>query len=492
MGKRAKMRKGSMGQNNFAERFGLWSPEQKAAAKEVEKKIKGLDLEVVRISFPDQHGILRGKTLVADEIPSALVNGVSMVTTLLAKDTSHKTVFPWFTEGGGLGMDEMTGGGDFLMLPDPTTFRVLPWAHKTGWIMADIYFPNGKPVPFSTRQILRNALSDLSNIGYDYISGLEVEFHLFKLEDAKLRPEQAGQPAEPPEVSLLAHGFQYLTEQRMDEIDPYLETLRRQLLDIGLPLRTLEVEFGPSQVEITFDPGIGLATADDMILFRSAVKQIAHRQGLHATFMCRPNLPNLFSSGWHLHQSLVKQKTGENEFVPKKAEEVISTLGLQFIAGLLKHARGASVFSTPTINGYKRYQPYSLAPDRALWGKDNRGAMLRVVGGVNDPATRIENRIGEPAANPYLYLASQIYSGLDGIQNKLEPSIPVDAAYDTQATPLPRSLLEATLALRENSYFREKFGDQFINYILHIKEAEISRFLSTVTDWEHKEYFEIF
>jgi glutamine synthetase len=486
------MSKESIGQNNFGERFGLWNAEQKEAAKDLQKRIKSLDLEVIRISFPDQHGILRGKTLMADEISSALTNGVSMVTTLLAKDTSHKTVFPWFTEGGGFGMDEMTGGGDFLMLPDPTTFRVLPWAHKTGWIMADIYFPNGKPVPFSTRQILREALSELSNTGYDYISGLEVEFHLFKLEDPKLRPEQAGQPAEPPEVSLLAHGFQYLTEQRMDEIDPYLETLRRHLLDIGLPLRTLEVEFGPSQVEITFDPGKGLDTADDMILFRSAVKQIAHRQGLHATFMCRPNLPNLFSSGWHLHQSLVDQKTKENVFVPKKNDEVISMVGLQFIAGLLKHASGASVFSTPTINGYKRYQPYSLAPDRALWGKDNRGAMLRVVGGVNDPATRIENRIGEPAANPYLYLASQIYSGLDGIENKLKPTMPVDAAYDTQATPLPRSLLEATLALRENSYFREKFSDQFIDYILHIKEAEISRFLSTVTDWEHKEYFEIF
>jgi glutamine synthetase len=486
------MSNASMGKDNFAERFGLWSDDQKAAAKDVEKQIEDLDLEVVRISFPDQHGILRGKTLVADEISSALSNGVGMVTTLLAKDTSHKTVFPWFTEGGGFSMEEMSGGGDFLMVPDPTTFKVLPWAHKTGWIMADIYFPNGKPVPFSTRQILRDSLTELGDAGYDYVTGLEVEFHLFKLEDAKLRPEQAGQPAEPPEVSLLAHGFQYLTEQRMDELDPYLETLRRHLLDMGLPLRTLEVEFGPSQVEITFDPGVGLESADNMVLFRSAVKQIAHRQGLHATFMCRPNLPNLFSSGWHLHQSLVDKKTGNNSFIPTQDGGALSPLGLQFVAGLLKHARGAALFSTPTINGYKRYQPYSLAPDRALWGKDNRGAMLRVVGGLNDPATRIENRIGEPAANPYLYLASQIYSGLDGINNKLEPSVPVDAAYDTDATPLPRSLLDATFALKEDAYFREKFGDQFIDYILHIKEAEISRFLSTVTDWEHKEYFEIF
>jgi glutamine synthetase len=358
--------------------------------------------------------------------------------------------------------------------------------------MADIYFPDGNPVPFSTRQILREALSELSNTGYDYVSGLEVEFHLFKLEDPKLRPEQAGQPATPPDVSLLAHGFQYLTEQRMDEIDPYLETLRRHLLDLGLPLRTLEVEFGPSQVEITFNPSIGLTTADNMILFKSAVKQVAHRLGLHATFMCRPNLPNLFSSGWHLHQSLINKKTNKNAFMPNNKTEVLSTIGLQFIAGLLEHANGAAVFSTPTINGYKRYQPYSLAPDRALWGKDNRGAMLRVISGTNDPATRIENRVGEPAANPYLYLASQIYSGLDGIKNKYTPSTPVDAAYDTEATPLPRSLEQAILALKENPYFREKFGNQFIDYILHIKEAEVARFLSTVTDWEHKEYFEIF
>lgn len=483
---------GSMGRAGFAERFDIWDAGQQKAALEVEKQVKDLGLETVRISFADQHGILRGKTIVASEIGAVLQSGVGMVTTLLAKDTSHKTVFPWFTEGGGFGMEEMTGGGDFLMMPDPNTFRVLPWAKKTGWMLADIFFPNGKPVPFSTRQILRDALGELALAGYDYVSGLEVEFHLFKLEDPNLRPEQAGQPSEPPSVSLLAHGFQYLTEQRMDEIDPYLEVLRGYLLEIGLPLRTLEVEFGPSQIEITFNPGVGLATADNMILFRSAVKQIAHRQGLHATFMCRPNLPNLFSSGWHLHQSLTDRKTGDNVFVPEDENQVLSDIGRQFVAGLLKHARGAALFSTPTINGYKRYQPYSLAPDRALWGKDNRGAMLRVVGGPGDPGSRIENRVGEPAANPYLYLASQIYSGLDGVKNKLEPSLPVDAPYETEATPLPRSLLDATYALKEDTYFREKFGDQFIDYLLHIKDAEITRFLTTVTDWEQREYFEIF
>ena len=484
--------KGSMGREGFAERFSLRNDDQKVAAEAVEKQVRDLGLEVVRISFADQHGILRGKTIVASEIAAALSSGVGMVTTLLAKDTSHKTVFPSFTKGGGFDMEEMTGGGDFLMLPDPSTFRVLPWAHKTGWLLADIYFPNGKAVPFSTRQILRNALNELKDSGYDYVSGLEVEFHLFKLEDPKLRPDQAGQPAEAPSVSLLAHGYQYLTEQRMDEIDPYLETMRGYLLDIGLPLRTMEVEFGPSQVEVTFNPEVGLATADNMILFRSAVKQIAHRQGLHATFMCRPHLPNMLSSGWHLHQSLRNRKTGNNVFTPENDQQVLSSIGRNFVAGLLKHARGAALFSTPTINGYKRYQPYSLAPDRALWGKDNRGAMLRVVGGPGDPGSRVENRVGEPAANPYLYLASQIYAGLDGIKNELEPSSPVDAPYETDAPPLPRSLLDAAFALKEDIYFREKFGEKFIDYLLHIKDAEITRFLTTVTDWEQREYFKIF
>ena len=134
---RNKMNNANMGRNNFVDRFGLWSDEQKLLAKDLVKKIKDLNLEVIRISFPDQHGILRGKTLVADEASSALANGVGMVTTLLAKDTSHKTVFSWFTDGGGLGMEEMTGGGDFIMVPDPSTFRILPWAEKTGWMMAD-------------------------------------------------------------------------------------------------------------------------------------------------------------------------------------------------------------------------------------------------------------------------------------------------------------------------------------------------------------------
>ena len=149
---------------------------------------------------------------------------------------------------------------------------------------------------------------------------------------------------------------------------------------------------------------MGLMPADNMVLFRSAVKQICHRHGYHATFMCRPKLPNVVASGWHLHQSIVSRANGENAFMAKDSGEVLSAFGRGYLGGLLQHARASTVFTTPTINGYKRYRSYSLAPDRAIWGRDNRGVMIRVLGGAGNPATRLENRIGEPAANPYLDL----------------------------------------------------------------------------------------
>src|SRR6202035_5064779 len=271
----------------------------------------------------------------------------------------------------------------------------------------------------ATRNLYKSVLATLAQRGYDFVAGLEVECHIFKLEDAKMSPEHAGQPGQPPDVSLLSHGYQYLTEQRYDAMEPVLEIVRRDITALGLPLRSIEVEFGPSQCEFTFAPSKGLEPADNMILFRSAVKQICHRHGYHATFMCRPKLPNAFASGWHLHQSIVARGSGENAFMAKDDGEPLSAFGKNYLGGLLRHARAATVFTTPPINGYKRYRSYSLAPDRANWGCDNRGVIVRVPGAVDDPAPRLENRIGEPAANPYLYMASQILSGLDGVDRGL-------------------------------------------------------------------------
>ena len=147
-------RKSASQSASFVDRHELWTAEQRRAAAVVEREIKRRKLEVVRFSFADQHGVLRGKTLVASEASRAMRAGITMTSTLLAKDTSHRTVFPVFSAGGGMGLDEMSGAGNFIMVADPTTFRVLPWANATGWMLCDIYFANGKPVPLSTRALL--------------------------------------------------------------------------------------------------------------------------------------------------------------------------------------------------------------------------------------------------------------------------------------------------------------------------------------------------
>ncbi len=476
---------------SFVRRHGLWSEEQHEHYRRVASAIAENELQTIRFAFPDQHGILRGKTLALREAARAFENGCSITSTLFAKDTSHRSVFPVFTAGGGFGMAAMQGGSDVLMVPDPSTFRAIPWAPGTGWVLCDVYFQDGKPVPFATRGLYKSVLDGLAARGYRFKAGLEVEFHVFRKVDAVLDPKDAGQPGRPPAVSLLSRGYQYLTEQRYDEAEPVLEMLRRDLEAMRLPVRSMEVEMGPSQFEFTFDAAEGLAPADNMILFRSAVKQICHRHGLHATFMCRPRFDNTVASGWHLHQSLVS-RNGGNAFASSRGDEVLSTIGRGYLAGLLAHARASAVFATPTINGYKRYRSYSLAPDRAIWARDNRGAMIRVLGGPHDPASRLENRLGEPAANPYLYMASQILAGLDGIDRNLDPGPSADAPYECKAVPLPRSLQEAVSALDEDRFFRAAMGDQFVDYYVFIKNAEIARFQMEVTEWEQAEYFDIF
>lgn len=456
---------------------------------DIQKEVEQLGIETVRFAFADQHGLLRGKSIAAASVGAALEHGVGFPSSLLLKDTSNRTVFPVFTTDAGIGTPELSGAADALMIADPATWRVLPWAPKTGWLLCDLRYSNGKPVPFDTRGLLKRALEKLAAQGYDYRAGLEIEFHIFRVVDPHLRPEDAGQPGSPPEVALLSTGYQLLSESRYDQIEPALEILREQLAGLGLPLRSFECEFGPSQAEVTLEVQEGLAAADAMLLFRSAAKQILRRHGYHATFMCRPKLPNVMSSGWHLHQSLSLLSTKENAFASKN--DFLSETGRHFLAGLLAHAKGMCALATPTINGYKRFRPYSLAPDRIHWGRDNRGAMLRVIGAPGDPGTRIENRIGEPAANPYLYFASQICGGLDGVSKKLDPGPSADAPYDSKAEFLPRTLAEALQHLKKDAALREGLGAGFIDYYCRIKDAEIARYNLDVSEWEHREYFDL-
>lgn len=473
----------------FIDKHGLWTEEQHQAARAI---LARDDFHSVRLSFVDQHGLLRGKTLPARGLVAAFGSGITCVSTLLSKDTSGATVFAAFNADGGIGVAEMAGAADLVLVPDPGTFHLLPWAAGTARILCDLRFRNGAEVPFCSRSILRAALDRAASAGYGYRTGLEIEFHLYRRAEHTPNADGIGRCTHPTPVEPINLGTQLLAEDRADEIEPATRRIRETLAGLGIEPRSIEVEYGANQLELTFDPELGLAAADTMVLLRSTIKQLARRNGYHATFMCRPQIADSKASGWHLHQSLVDLTEDRNAFVPTDDDSPMSTVGERFVAGQLAHAAAACVFANPTINGYKRFQPYSMAPDRIAWARDNRGALIRLVGSAEDGSTHIENRVGESAANPYLYLASQLHSGLNGIAGALTLPPSADDPYTADAARLPTSLPAALDALAADDGLIRAMGAQFVDYYLAIKRAEVARFERAVTDWEQREYFDLF
>lgn len=472
----------------FAERHGLYTDEQLVAAKDVLERVERDRIEAVRVVFADQHGLTRGKTVSAGELASVFRDGLTVVSTLLSKDTSGKTVYAAFSPDGGVGLPEMAGARDMVMVPDPSTFRVLEWAGGTGWLLCDLRFANGARVPLCTRGLLRNALDRAADLGYAVRTGVEMEFHLFR---AAPDGGSAGR-GDALGMELVNDGYQLLSEDRMDAIEPMVTIFGERLRRLGVPLRTIEIEFGPSQLEVTLGPELGLQAADTVLVLRGALKQVARRHGYRVTFMCRPKIPQVFSSGWHLHQSLLHADGLVNAFVPDHDGSPLSEVGRHFLAGQLRHARAASAFAVPTINGYKRFQSYSMAPDRTLWSAGNRAALLRVTGSAADGSTHVENRVGEPSANPYLYMGAQLTAGLNGVEHRWDPGPAADEPYETDAPRLPATLDEALDALAADTAFAGAFGARFVDHYIGIKRHELARFHAAVTDWEHGEYFDLF
>lgn len=469
------------GMTSFARRCGVHEPRREAAARRCAQLIESCGIERVRIAWCDLHGVTRCKTLTAQAALRALDEGVGMVSTLMLKDTSDRTAFKVFEPGGTAGLEGFSFANSLVLLPDPESFRQLPWAPHTGWMQAQPWFQDARPVALDTRRILQSALARLAKAGLGMKCGLEVEFHIYRIEDPQpqLDPELADWPGAPPRVSMIHPGYNLLAEGWYDMAEEPLRIVQHTAQALGLPLSSLEIELGPSQVEAVFDATDALTAADNMVLFRNGVKQALRRAGYHATFMCRPPFPNIMSSGWHLHQSLVDAKTGAN------------ATNMGYLAGLLEHARAMALFCTPTANGFGRFRPNALAPQAVVWGRDNRGAMLRVLHEPGEADFRIENRIGEPAANPYLYIASQIHAGLDGIERRLEAPAPTEAPYGPAATMLPASLGEALAALAADTAFADAFGAPFVRYYTHIKHAELARFEAAQDqhEFQRREYF---
>lgn len=491
----------------FIERHGLWTDEQRARADEIRRRVEADKLRYVRLAWGDTHGYARAKTLTVPAFLAALAGGHNIGVATTTLDSAGARVFASFTRGGGMGLAEMTGSPNLVLVPDPMTFRTLPWAPGTGWILGDEYFNDGTPFHFAPRQLLRKALRQLGERGCACVIGTEIEWYLLRVADDHLTDENVGSPGtrgRPIRTWPAEPGYHYHSESNMDLMQPVFDALGDAFEALGLGLRSIENEWGPGQVECTFAPRSALEAADNVLLFRTATRQVCRRLGHFATFMCRPALKGYYASGWHLHQSLTDAASGANLLMPEKPRDALSPIGQAWLAGLLAHAVPATVFATPTVNGYRRFRPNSLAPDRATWAVDHRGVMIRVLGGPGDPATRLENRIGEPAANPYLYVLSQVVAGLAGIEGEMRPPAADDEPYAAARPMLPKSLPEALDALEKEPLFRRALGDTFIDYFITLKRTEAGRYLRALEEagdapaseeasaWEQNEYFDFF
>lgn len=493
--------------SEFIERHGLWDGEQSKLAAELRRRLETERLHLVRLAWADPHGCVRAKEVPVKVFLDALRSGYNINVATTTLDAAGGRVFSSFTRGGGMGLEEMTGSPNLTIVPAPETFRVLPWASGIGWILCDEYFSDGRPFHFSPRQLLRKQLRRLGDKGMELVVGLEVEWYLARVAQDRLEDENIALPGvrgRPIRTSPVEPGYSYHSESNMDLMQPVLSELALAYGKLGLPLRSIENEWGPGQVECTFSPQDAMRAADDLVLFRTATRQVCRRLGYFATFMCRPGMKGYYSSGWHLHQSIAETVGGRNLFMPEKEGALLSPLGQSFVGGLLDHAVAGVVFTTPSVNGYRRFRKNSLAPDRVGWGHDHRGAMIRVLGGIGDAGSRLENRLGEPSANPYLYIASQIVAGLNGIERGLDPGPRDDEPYAADRPMLPTSLAAALDGLERDELFRREFGDLFLRYYLQIKRAEVGRFQhflvenglndagEMTTEWEQNEYFDFF
>ncbi len=433
----------------------------KEERKKVLKTAENLGVRFVQLQFMDIVGTVKNITIPVSKLEKAMEEGIFF-------DGSSIFGYPTVEES------------DMRLVPDLRTFAVLSWTKgelKTGRMICDVYDHRNNRFEGDPRYALQRVLDKARKMGYIFYTAPEYEFFLLVL-------DEKGNPITKPSDF---GGYFDLTRDRGDEIRKEVVS---HLNAMGFEIEASHHEVAPGQHEIDFRYCDALTSADRVVTTKYAIKVIAHKHGLFATFMPKP-IYGVNGSGMHTHMSLMTPE-GKNVFHDPKGEYQLSKTALHFIGGLLKYAKEMCAILAPSVNSYKRLVPGYGAPVYVSWANRNRSAYIRVPSGRGD-RTRIELRSPDPAGNPYLQFTVMLAAGLRGIKERLSPPEPVEKNIfrmseeerkALRAYPLPKSLGEALDHMRESALIREALGEFLFEHFLYIKEKEWEVYRGQVTDWE--------
>jgi glutamine synthetase len=376
------------------------------------------------------------------------------------------------------------GYGDYVMRPDMTTLRLLPWLEGTAMVMCDLLDHHShSPIPHSPRAILKHQIERLEKMGFRSAVATELEFFVFHETYDELRKNDYRTMTTISPYNEDYHIFQTTKEEGL------MRQIRNGLQGAGIKVENTKGEADAGQAEINVQYSDALQMADNHCLVKNAVKEIAFLNNKSVTFLGKWS-HNAAGSSSHIHQSLVSLK-GETVFQDKKAKYGMSATMKHYLAGLLTYTDDNTCFLAPYVNSYKRFMAGTFAPTKSIWALDNRTAGFRIVG-ADTPNVRVECRIGGSDLNPYLAIAGQIAAGIAGIEQKLElePEFTGDAYQSEQARNIPTNLVAATKALNSSSMLREAFGSEVIDHYVRAADWEQESFERIVTDYEVKRGFE--
>ena len=425
--------------------------------EEILQMVEEEDVEFIRLQFTDMFGAIKNIAVTARELPRALDNRCMINGEQIA------------------GMD-MEKGSDLYLSPILDTFAILPWRPQQGKVarmICDLYCPDGTPYKNSPRYILERVAKEAEQEGYTCYIDPECEFFLFHTDDngmpTTVTHEKAG----------------YLDMSPLDLGENARRDMVLTLEDMGMEVESSHHEAAPAQHEIDFSYGEVRDIADCIMTFKMAVRIVAKRHGLHATFMPKPKT-EANGSGMHIQFSLIKN--GENVFECADRPGELSEDAYYFIGGLLAHSKEMALITNPLVNSYKRLVPGYDAPTELTWTENNQNSLVRIPVTRGD-GIRVELRSPDASANPYVVLAVCLAAGLDGIKNKITPTKSSNlAAQDQQAEHLPSTLKEAIDYFESSSWVKEVLGEEFCRQYVAAKKNEWLRYTRQVTDWEIAEY----